>query len=391
MLHKESSEYSDLIKSVKEMIPYSLTEASETDSPKLFPEKTLQILKNLNLLTASVSSDFGGKNLGLKSGSNDALLTILKLIGAGNLVVGRIIEGHINAQILINQFGTVKQKERFAKDSFDGKLFGVWNTQAEDGVLLKFKKDRYYLNGSKTFATGTGYVSRPIVTAAQQKGSWQMCIINLDEVAVQTDASWWSPMGMKATRSFKVTFKDTPVDQNNLLGIDGNYYEQPLFSGGSVRFSAVQLGAAETLLAETILYLQKLKRNEDHFQKTRIGQMRILINSGNQWLKSAADHMDVFIHEPSKKNAALFLDHSNMVRTAVDEICTQTMILCQQCIGARGLNKPYHFERIIRDLNTYLRQPAPDHTLLEIGKFALGESPQIKNSLIQILKRWTKL
>ena len=80
-----------------------------------------------------------------------------------------------------------------------------------------------------------------------------------------------------------------------------------------------------------------------------------------------------------------------MVRIAIDEICTEIMMLCQKCIGARGLNKPHHFERIIRDLNTYIRQPAPDHTLLEIGKFALGETPPVKNSFIKNIKKWIKL
>lgn len=391
MIYKIPSEYTALANAVKETIPHALKEASETDSPKSFPEKTLQILKNSNMLTACISSDFGGKNLGLKVGSNHALLTILTLIGSGNLVVGRIIEGHFNAQFLIDRFGTLEQKKRFAKDSFDGKLFGVWNTQAEDGVTLKFEKGRYFLNGSKTFATGSDYVFRPIVTAAQKKGTWQMCVVNLDEVAVKSNSDWWNPMGMKATRSYKVTFKNTPIPKNNLLGKNGDFYEQPMFSGGSVRFSAVQLGAAETLLAETILYLQKLKRTEDHFQKVRIGQMRILINSGNQWLKSAADYMDLFMGDPSAENSALLLDQSNMVRTAIDEICTEVMNFCQQCIGARGLNKPHHFERIIRDLTTYLRQPAPDHCLLEVGRFALGDQPREKRSLIKTLKKWINL
>ena len=389
MLSKTLLEYSDIIEDVKENIPNSLLEASETDSPNLFPKKTLQFFKNINLLTASISSDFGGRDLGLKSGSNRALLTILKLIGSGNLVIGRIVEGHFNAQLLIDRYGTFEQKKRFAKDSFDGKLFGLWNTQAEDGVSMKFEKGCYHLNGSKTFATGTDYISRPIVTASsQKKGSWQMCIVDLDEVSLKTDSTWWNPMGMKATRSYKVNFNNISVPPKNLLGIDGNYYEQPYFSSGSVRFSAVQLGAAEMLLAETVLYLQKLNRTDEPFQKMRIGQMRILIHSGNHWLKAAAESMDLFTIDPSSQNSDSLLDQSNMVRIAIDDICTEIMALCQKCVGARGLNKPYHFERIIRDLNTYLRQPAPDHTLLEIGRFALGENRPAKHSFVKRLKKW---
>jgi hypothetical protein len=47
------------------------------------------------------------------------------------------------------------------------------------------------------------------------------------------------------------------------------------------------------------------------------------------------------------------------------------MNLCQKCVGARGLNKPFHFERIIRDLTIYLRQPAPDAALADAGRYVL--------------------
>ena len=61
-----------------------------------------------------------------------------------------------------------------------------------------------------------------------------------------------------------------------------------------------------------------------------------------------------------------------MTRIAIEQICTEVMQLCVKCIGARGLNKPYHFERIIRDLTTYLRQPSPDAVLADVGNHALN-------------------
>lgn len=385
MVNKLYSDFSDLVASAKNSVTQLLEEASQTDSPDLFPEQTLQSLKDSNFLTACISSDFGGRNLGLKPGSNLSLLKILKIIGSGNLVLGRVIEGHFNAQLLISQFGTQKQKEDFSEDAFEGRLFGVWNTQANDGVFLTFEKEVYTLSGSKTFATGSGYVSRPIVTATTTSNSWQMCVPALDDRSALADAKFWNPMGMRATKSYKMTFDNTVISEDNLLGEENDYYQQPSFSGGSVRFSAVQLGGAEMLMMETIRYIHDLGRTDDPFQKMRIGEMTILINAGNQWIRSAAEFLDDYMIESSKLNANLFLNQANMVRTAIDEICTKVMALCQKCIGARGLNKPYHFERIIRDLNTYLRQPAPDYTLQEVGRFAIEKGKpenEFKNSNI---------
>ncbi len=60
-----------------------------------------------------------------------------------------------------------------------------------------------------------------------------------------------------------------------------------------------------------------------------------------------------------------------MMRTAISDICEKVMNLCVKCVGARGLNKPFHFERIIRDLTIYLRQPAPDASLAAYGSYVL--------------------
>lgn len=369
---KHKSDLAELISSAKTIGDSSQVEAAETDSVKFFPKDTLDKIKSAKLLTASIAKNYGGQNLGLKSGTNLALLTILKNIGRGNLVMGRVLEGHINAQILINQFGTHRQKKNFAEDAFDGKLFGVWNTQAQDGTFItKIKKDTFHLSGSKTFATGTDYVSRPIVTAARKDGSWQMCVVPLDEITVTKDSTWWDPMGMKASRSFKMTFSKAQISKINLLGSAGEYYQQPGFSGGAIRFAAVQLGAAEQLLDETKKYLKSLNRTDDPFQKMRLGQMAIAVESGNQWLNASAVQLDRYMENPTANEGENFIIYANMMRTAVEQICTEVINLCQKCVGARGLNKPYHFERIIRDLSTYLRQPAPDAVLADVGKYIL--------------------
>lgn len=361
-----------LIQSAQRIASDSLEDAAANDEVHLFPEKTLLKIKEAGFLKAVVEARFGGQNLGLISGTNEALLKILKHIGSGNLVMGRVLEGHFNAQLLIHQFGSELQKERFSIEAIEGKLFGVWNTQAEEGTELTFTEHgNYLLNGSKTFATGTGYVTRPMITAALPDGSWQMCVLSLDKVEKKIDSSWWNPMGMKSTRSYKISFENVTIEKEHLLGNPGDYYSQPQFSGGAVRFAAVQLGGAEMLLKETIKYLKILNRTDDPFQKMRIGQMTIAVTSGNQWLEGAAKRMDDYMNNSSPENAEIFLAYTNMMRTAIEQICTEVMALCQKCVGARGLNKPYHFERIIRDLNTYLRQPAPDAALADIGKFIL--------------------
>ena len=64
----------------------------------------------------------------------------------------------------------------------------------------------------------------------------------------------------------------------------------------------------------------------------------------------------------------------NMVRTAIEQICMETIQLCERSVGTRGLLPPHPMERIIRDLSLYLRQPVFDAALANVGQYALAQA-----------------
>lgn len=337
----------------------------------------------MGLLTAPVARACGGLDLsGEKPGSTLPQLQLLKNIGRGNLAVGRVYEGHVNALLLIALYCTPEQIKTFAADAKAGKIFGVWNTEGGDGVKIFPKENgKYRLEGAKTFASGAGFVTRPFVNCAFPDGGWQMCVVPMEQVATQSDESWWQPLGMRATRSFKVDFTNVELGAENLVGAPNDYYRQPWFGGGAIRFAAVQLGGAESLFDEARKYLQKLDRTDDSFQRARIGEMAIRIESGNLWLKGASQAFDDFLQSAKGgADAERVLAYANMMRTAIETICLDVITLCEKCVGARGLIRPELFERVIRDLTIYLRQPAPDAALLDAGRFAL-ENRQPINAL----------
>ncbi|MCY7345247.1 MAG: acyl-CoA dehydrogenase family protein [Pyrinomonadaceae bacterium] len=355
----------------------SMIEAAATDSTEKFPAETFKKIAESNLLSAPLPREFGGIGLGLENGTTLAMLRLLKHFGRGNLVVGRVYEGHYNALLLLKLFGTKEQFRQYAKEIVEeNKIFGVWNTEAGDGVKIERLGDgKYLLRGAKTFATGVDYVTRPFVNGAFADGGWQMCVVPLEKVETKINPAWWQPMGMKATRSFRVDFTGVELTENDLIGAAGDYYRQPYFSGGAIRFAAVQLGAAEAIFDETRKYLRDLSRTDDPFQQMRLGEMAIAVESGNLWLTGAANRFDEYEKNPSEPTGENFLAYANMTRTAIADICETVMNLCVKCVGARGLNKPFHFERIIRDLTIYLRQPAPDASLAAVGGYVLKSEP----------------
>ena len=361
---------------------YCAANSAAVDRNGAFPVKEFELIAEAGMLAAPLQPELGGLGLGIDAGVTYEMLMLLKQIGRGNLAVGRVYEGHVNALQLIQTFGTKEQIEQLAGDARDRhKIFGVWNAEAEDGVkIIPLDEGRYRLEGSKTFASGAGYVERPFVNGALPDGSWQMCVVPMEEVTTVSDPSWWQPSGMRATASFKVDFSGVEVDALAIIGNPGDYYRQPWLTAGVIRFAAVQLGAAEALFNATREYLYGLGRANDAFQSARVGRMAIAIESGNLWLRGAADlvkaYAPIFGGYPTLPNdqADKMVAYTNMVRTAIEQICMDVMQLCERSVGTRGLLPPKPMERIIRDLTLYLRQPAFDAALGNVGQYALSQS-----------------
>lgn len=369
----------NLIKIAHEVSVDILAEAAVTDSTDSFPVKTFKILIDAGFLKAPFPKKYGGNGLGIEQSTTGELLSILKILGSGNLVVGRLFEGHFNAVQLINEYGTDAQTESlFGEAILKNHIFGVWNTEAADGVkIIPTTNGNFRLTGSKIFASGVGYVNRPIVTGSLPDGGWQMFVVPMEQVKASIDTSWWNPLGMKATHSYRVDFSGIELNKNNLIGKANDYYQQPFFSGGAVRFSAVQLGAAEKLLDLTRQFLCEMNREKHSFQQVRLGEMAIAVESGNLLLEKAARIFDEYLRDRNPEKNDLSLAFASMARTAIEQICQDVMIRSQRSIGSRGLMKPYHFERIMRDLTIYLRQAAPDETLIAIGKYVLESNTPI--------------
>ncbi len=372
-------ELTDLLDRITPVTDFCARNAATIDRSGAFPVREFELIAEAGLLTAPLARTWGGLGLGIDASSIAKLLTLLTQIGRANLAVGRIYEGHVNALQLIQTFGTPTQIETFATAAHQGKIFGVWNAEEADGVKITPLDDgNYRLEGAKTFATGCGYVDRPFIGGAMPDGAWQLCIVPMDEVATISDPSWWQPPGMRATGSCKVDFTGVILDESALIGQPGDYYRQPWLTAGVVRFAAVQLGGAAALFDATRQFLQSIDRTKDPYQEERLGRMALGIESGQLWLQGAASQLEqyhpIFAGDPTTTHpqAVALVAYTNMVRTAIEQICMDAIQLCARSVGTRGLLPPHSIERIIRDLTLYLRQPAFDASIASIGRYVLN-------------------
>ena len=335
---------------------------------------------DLGLLVAPLPCAHGGLGLGTDAGEQRPLLRLLATIGGADLAVGRLYEGHVNALILISSFGSPEQIARAARDAASGKIFGVWNTGVPDLLQMEGGPDVFYFRGRKSFASGAAFVERPIVTAELPgKGGWQMTLPRMEspEVAraVSIDRKFWQPLGMEASESFGVDFTGASVTREDLIGGPGDFYRDPLFRGGAIRFAAVQAGAVLRLHRLFAEWLERGGRGSDPYQVARLGEIAVGAQEAVLWIERAAVVAEQgLLPQADKLASERMLECANMMRVAIERIATAVMPRVISGVGAHGLLQPHPFERILRDLTMYLRQPAPDHALAEVGRASLRKT-----------------
>ena len=336
------------------------------------PLREIERLGEIGLLTAPLPRALGGLGVGTEPGGHRVMMRLLAVVGGGDLALGRLYEGHVNGLLMVMRYGTSDQAERLAADCRSGMLSGVWNTGGKEQLRLHPEQGGgFRFDGVKTFATGAAFVRRPIVTAEILARGWQMTMPRMDEIHVAVDRSFWHPMGMESSESFGIDFTGARIGAEGLVGRPGDFYRDPLFRGGAIRFAAVQAGAVMRLHGLFGGWLKRMRRDEDAYQVARLGELSLLAQEAALWVERAAEVAEDCLMREDRTHADRMVECANMTRLAISRIATRAMQLVTEGVGAHGLLQPERFERVIRDLTMYLRQPAPDQTLADVGRSSL--------------------
>jgi len=313
-------------------------------------------------------ADRRGVPLGGRQDEHDRL----RAAGAEDLPWGRLYEGHVNALQLIGRLGDDEQRERARDDARAGSLFGVWNTEAADGVrIVAADAHAVTLAGRKTFASGAGRVARAIISAAWPDGTAQLLVVPMDRVEVTIDPSFWHPFGMERSDSFAVDFTGVRISARDLLGPPDAYGRSPWFTAGASRFVAVQTGGLERLVADFGAFLVRRKYQEDALQLARLGECVVDAQSAVLWTNACVAAWSAYDAHPDAAREAELLVVVDAARNAVERAALAIAEHIERGVGARGLLETEPFARRVRDLRMYLRQPAIDATLLRVARSAL--------------------
>ncbi len=284
-----------------------------------------------------------------------ALLRILYATGRADLPLGRLFEGHVDALQIVHRYGSEAQRSAVGEAVAAGGAFGVWNADLAEDAL---RSDGRTLTGGKSFASGAGLLSHALVTV-DSDGGRQLILVDLVRSPPTIDHRFWKVVGMQRSETHIVRWDAVPIAPGDRIGAPGDYVREPWFSGGALRFAAVQAGGIAALVDGVRAHLVATDRADDPHQAGRLALLYGLAEAATGAIRTAAAG---WFAVPEARLALVAA-----ARAAVYEAGGRAIGLAQEAVGLQSLFVAHPLAATITDLSVYLRQPGPDAQRMHVG------------------------
>lgn len=326
--------------------------AAEVDEAAAFPVDDIAALAAVGLLAAPLPVAAGGSGLGLTADAVPPLRTLLTAIGRASLTVGRLFEGHVNAAKLVDRYGG--PSDVITAETAAGRISGVWNAERAAGLRAARADGGWLLDGRKIHCSGAGSIRRPLVTARDDGDAVRLFLPDLTSPGVSVDLSVWRAAGMRGTATGTVDFARVFVPDAATVGDAGDYYRSPYFSGGAWRVLAVQLGGLDRVMALHAARLNASGRSGDPVFRARFARAaghheaaRLLVAEAGNRAEAGGD--------PAAIDA-----YVDLARSIFEDLALGVVDATRRNVGLGTFIAPDPLDRVLRDLETYLRQPFVD-------------------------------
>ncbi|MDJ0275916.1 acyl-CoA dehydrogenase [Sphingomonas sp. 2R-10] len=279
------------------------------------------------------------------------LLRTLYAVGRDDLPLGRLFEGHVDAMQIVSRYGSAQQEAALPENA----VLGVWNADLP-GDPLRLDGDR--LIGGKSFASGAGILSHALVSV-DADGGRQLLLLDLTHTPPAIDRSFWRVVGMQRSETHQVRWAGAAIGADERVGQPGDYVREPWFSGGALRFAAVQAGGIAGLVDATRDHLVATGRADDPHQAGRLARLHALGMTAADAVRRAA--------EGWFGDQAARLPLVSAARVAVYAAGGEAVLVAQEAVGVSALFVDHPLAAKLTDLSVYLRQPGPDAQRMRVG------------------------
>lgn len=356
------------------------------DEEMRFPTENFTDLFNDGLMAVSIDEKYGGEGLLPTQPNVFSLWCMTREIAKVDLSFARCWEGHNNALMILNALANDEQKERWFTQVIEkGSCWAAWSGEPQSqtpgqtspvGTCITRRKDGYVLSGNKLFATSAPGADQALLLVSLQgpggareakdgENSLLLLACNLNDDSISFDDSWWDPIGMRSTVSYKVNFDQTFIPDTDCIGEIGAYISQGFQSYLTPHYAASFLGAAEGAFDYALDYVVTQGKHEDPYVQHHIAIIKMNLETVDLWLRRVADDL-------SSGDTTLTRTNASKVRYLAEQLTEDCVKRCIKVCGARSLNKPSHLEKTLRDLSMYVLHDNADHVLATIGRGVLN-------------------
>ena len=318
------------------------------------------------LWTKIAELGFGGLYVSEESGGSgltrlDATL-VFEALSMSCASVAAFLSIHNMCLKMLDTYGSDDLKARYMPKALTMEtVFSYCLTEpgsGSDAAALKTRatrtNDGYTVTGTKAFISGGGYSDAYVVMARTGEDGPK----GISSFVIEDGAEGLSfggleqKMGWKSQPTRQVQMDDVKIPANNLLGEEGKGFSYAMagLDGGRLNISACSLGAAQTALNSTLVYMSERKafgKSIDQFQalQFRLAEMEIELQAARTFLRQAAWKLDTGAPDATKFCA--------MAKKFVTEAGSRVADQCFFLHGGYGYLADYGIEKIVRDLRVH--------------------------------------
>jgi acyl-CoA dehydrogenase len=350
-----NAEESMLIESVRALARERIApRASEYDRTGEFPHENVAAINALGLNAMFVPEAYGGAAL-----SYAAYLECVRELSKACASTGIIWATNFHAMKPLVEFGNEEQKRRLLPVIAQGGLASLVITEPAagsdaTGMTTKFRPegDAIVVNGTKTFITNGAHADLYLVFGKWSEiedGRAAISAIVVEkgapglEVVREEDK-----MGLRASSTAALAFRDCRVPRANLLGLPGEGLALLLASLNKSRPSvaAHALGIARAAFEDAVQYINERRqsgRRIVEFQGIQfmLADMATDLAMCEAWMWHVARRVDA--------GAAEFGVEASMLKMRASDLAMRITTDAVQLHGGYGYCRDYRVERLMRD------------------------------------------
>src|ERR671924_472943 len=326
--------------------------AWDYDRDGTWPQEIIEKAHEVGLMNVHVGEEYGGPGLSYLDGC-----VIEEEIAWGCSGIGTSLSanGLAAAPVHLGAADEVK-KEYFEELIESPKLASFCLTEPDAGSDVSGMRtravktgDKYVLNGSKCFITNGGYADWFTVYAktdpdAGHRGISAFVVDKDDTVIVDKKED---KMGQRASNTATITFNDTEVPAENLLGAENKGFKIAMMTLDRTRpgVAAMATGVARAAMAFAIEYSKERIQFGVPIAMHQAIQFMIADMATKVHLSRLATWNSAVLLDQGKRNT---LESSHAKRFAAD-IAMEVTTDAVQVYGGYGFIKEYPVEKLMRD------------------------------------------